>query len=62
MINLIKSNKETLEKELNQQQMNALEKYLTCYEEYYYLLTAHAFCSGFSLATKLLTEAVQQDI
>lgn len=62
IIDLMKTNKEALEKELNQQQMSALEKYLACYDEYDYLLTVHAFCSGFSLASKLLTEALQQDI
>ena len=58
LYHLLSQNREALEKELSQQQKQLLERYLVCWDEYSYLATVHAFCDGFSLASRLLTEAL----
>lgn len=55
---LIEQNRDCLEKALGEQQKAILEKYIGCCEEYSYLITARAFCEGFSLASKLLMQAL----
>jgi len=57
MARLIERNREDLQKELNDRQRERLKGYTSCYEEYIYLIGAHAFSEGFSLASRLLTEA-----
>lgn len=54
---LIEKNRETLDRELVQQQNDAFQKYTDYYDEYTYLITAQAFSDGFCLACKLLSEA-----
>lgn len=61
LIELIEKNKASLSNDLGQQQTATLQKYCDCYDEYSYLITVHAFCDGFSLACKLLTEALSED-
>lgn len=45
-------------KALDGQQYVLFEKYVDCYDEYMYRMTAHAFCDGFGLAGKLLAESL----
>lgn len=56
--NLIERNGESLCETLNNNQKEILEKYNGCIEEYYGLLIEDAFCVGFSLSAKILTEAL----
>ena len=42
---------------ISESSFETLEKYVDCSNEYYAILTEKAFCHGFSLACKLLTEA-----
>ena len=53
-------NKSNLDALLSEEQKKALEKYITCCDSYGYLLTVHAFRDGFSLASKMLTEALAE--
>lgn len=53
-------NKNALDELLQEEQKKALDKYITCCDSYYYLLTVHAFRDGFSLASKLLAEALPE--
>lgn len=55
---LIERNREQLEESLNQSQRELLQKLTDCTEEYLCRMTAQAFSDGFSLAGKLLTEAL----
>ncbi len=54
----IEQNFKELNNELNTKQKDILEKYSTCVEEYFNLLIEDAFCTGFSLSTRILTEAL----
>jgi len=56
---LIDKNREALQQSLNDRQKTLLESYIACQEEYSYCVTVHAFRDGFSLACKLLTDALQ---
>lgn len=58
LVTLIERHKELLSKELGPPQKNILQKYIDCTEEYTCLISMCAFCEGFSLASKLLTEAL----
>ena len=55
---LVERNKTALNHELSENQQRLLQKYMTCYSEYYYLMTVHAFRTGFSLAVRLLSESL----
>ena len=55
---LMVRNEQDLKKELNDRQKAMLEKYTDCADEYWNRLLAQAFHDGFSLASKLLTEAL----
>ena len=59
LLRLMDENYNDLSKELNDTQKAALKKYTDCTDEYLYFITAQAFCDGFSLASQLLTEALQ---
>lgn len=61
MARLIERNRDTLQKELGERQKEILNRYTGCYEEYLYLTAVHAFCDGFSLASRLLTEALAKN-
>lgn len=60
LIMLIERHKEQLDKELGVQQKSIFEKYVDCTEEYVCLISKRAFCDGFSLAGKLITEALSE--
>ena len=55
---LVERNKAALDHELSENQQKLLQNYMVCYDEYYYLMTVHAFRSGFSLAVRLLSESL----
>lgn len=55
---LIKQNEANLEKALNEEQKKLLRNYTACCDEHAYLTHVHAYREGFSLACKLLTEAL----
>lgn len=59
---LLDRNKEQLDRELSESQKELFEKYADCADEFLCLSTAQAFCDGFSLASKLLTEALAEDL
>lgn len=61
LVTLMEKHKEQLGRELGQQQIVTFEKYAACAEEYIYLISQCAFRDGFSLACKLLTEALSVD-
>ena len=54
----IEQNFKELNNELNTKQKEILEKYSECVEEYFNLLIEDSFCTGFSLSTRILTEAI----
>ena len=55
---LMERNQKSLKNTLDEGQKQALDQYISCCESYYYLLVIHAFRQGFSLAGKLLAEAL----
>ena len=55
---LLDRNREALDGKLTQEQKDIFQKYIDCSDEFTYLSTVQAFCDGFSLASKLLTEAL----
>lgn len=58
LVVLMERNRETLCPTLSAAQHAVFEKYADCWEEYHLRLTEQAFCDGFCLAGKLLTEAL----
>ena len=58
LIKLQARNREELRRQLNDTQKAVLEKYIDVTEEYVYRMAGQAFCDGFSLASKLLAEAL----
>lgn len=55
---LLDRNRTKLEKVLDEPQKKLLERYVACSDEFTYLSSTRAFCDGFTLAVKLLTEAL----
>lgn len=55
---LVERNKAALYRELSDLQRKLLYNYESCCDEYRYLIAVHAFRSGFSLASRLLTDAL----
>lgn len=55
---LMQRNLNDLEKVLKGKAIDSFEKYSDCVSEYVSIACEQAFCDGFCLATKLLTEAV----
>lgn len=55
---LITKNLNSLNEELNDKQKDILQKYSECVEEYFNLLIEDSFCVGFSLSTRIFTEAI----
>lgn len=60
LVMLIERHKEQLNKELGLQPKGIFEKYVDRTEEYVCLVSKRAFCDGFSLASKLMTEALSE--
>lgn len=54
----IEQNYKELQEELNDKQKYVLQKYSECVEEYFNLLIEDSFCVGFSLSTRIFTEAI----
>lgn len=59
---LIEKNESNLITTLNDDQKITFEKYTDCLDEYSSLMTQHAFCQGFRLGCRFLTEALAKDI
>ena len=55
---LMDRNREKLEKLLTQHQRELFERFTDCADEFQYLTAVQAFCDGFCLASKLMTEAL----
>ena len=55
---LMVRNFETLETICDQQQLDRVHAYKDCVEEYSLLLAEEAFCDGFCLGAKIITEAL----
>ena len=62
LIDLMERNRENLYEITDPQQQKIFEKYVVCADEYLELLTERAFCDGFCLAGKLLTETLTADV
>lgn len=60
LVMLMEKHKEQLNMELGKQKKSIFEKYVDCTEEYVYLISERAFSDGFSLASKLMTEALSE--
>lgn len=60
LVCLMQRNRESLKKELELHQLSVLDKFLDCSDEYVCRMTALAFCDGFSLGSKLVTEALME--
>ena len=58
LVELIERNCKNLENTSNESQKETLEKYVCCVNEYLDLITEQAFCDGFCLSSKLLTESL----
>lgn len=55
---LIEKNFYKLKENLNEDTKVILEKYSQCIDEYIVLISEQAFCDGFCLGTRILSEAV----
>lgn len=58
LVTLLERHKEQLNRELGEQQKGIFEKYVDCADEYACLVCKCAFSDGFSLASRLVTEAL----
>ena len=58
LIRLIEKNQDKLDSLLDTDGKKLLDKYAHCYCEYTNAIAEHAFCDVFSLACRLLTEAL----
>ena len=61
LVMLMERHQEQLNRELGLPQKDILGKYVDCTEEYVYLIFKSAFCDGFSLACKRMTEALSEN-
>lgn len=62
LVMLIERHREQLNKELGLRQKGIFEKYVDRIDEYVCLISKCAFCDGFSLAGKLITEALSERV
>ena len=60
LMELMQRNHDALMSLLAAPQQELFQKYQDCAKEYGYLISAHAFQDGFSLAVRLMTEAMSQ--
>ena len=58
LIELIERNDKKLSNTLNPDQQKTFKSYSCCVEEYLSLITEQAFCDGFRLGSRFLTEAL----
>ena len=59
---LMDRNKELLNGDLNESQKERFAKYADCADEFMLLSSQRAFCDGFRLASRLLTEALSGEL
>lgn len=57
---LMERNLKKLESHLNENTKEILEKYIDCVNEYMIVTNEQAFCNGFCLGTRILTEALTE--
>ena len=62
LVGLMRRHSENLKKELDAQQYALVEKYIDCSGDYVCRMTELAFCEGFGLAGKLLSESLTKNI
>lgn len=58
LLRLLDKNRQSLEKTLNKEQKRILDRYCECSSEFASLTEEQAFCDGFSIGVKILTEAL----
>ncbi len=58
VILLMERHREILQGDLVKPQKDTFDKYAECSDEYAELISEQAFCAGFSLASRLLSEAL----
>lgn len=58
LFRLMERNREALGGGLTEAQMETFQKYIDCSDEYLLRMLEIAFCDGFTVAAKLLTEAL----
>ena len=58
LIRLMEKNRVKLSEGLSEKQAEVFQKYIDCSDEYAFSSAAHAFVAGFSLACKLMAEAL----
>lgn len=58
---LMRRNQDELNKSISPRQQEIFEKYIECADEYVLRMMEQAFCDGFCLAGKLLTEALSRN-
>lgn len=61
LLALLERHEESLNRITTPQQQEIITKYTDCFDEYLLRLVEQAFCEGFSLASRLLTEALQEN-
>ena len=62
LISLIERNREKLSRGLTAAQSEVFQNYIDCSEEYLLRLMELAFCDGFRLSARLLTESLSPDL
>ena len=58
LIHLIEQNRVKLSESLTEAQKERFQKYIDCSEEYLFYMMELAFCDGFVLGSKLITESL----
>ena len=58
LVRLMSRHRERLNNTLSEKQLEIADKYTACVEEYLELMVEQAFCEGFGLCSKILTEAL----
>ena len=58
LVRLMGRHLEKLNRTLSKKQLEIVEKYTACAEEYLTSMVEQAFCDGFGLCSKILTEAL----
>ena len=58
LVHLMRRHREKLNGTLSEKQLEIADKYTACVEEYLELMVEQAFCDGFGLCSKILTEAL----
>ncbi len=56
--NLVERNKSKLKGALDTEEKEMFDKYVQCIDEYLFLVSEQAFCDGFCMGARILSEAV----